>query len=282
MFKDKIILMFSGMLENIADQNKLLKIAKLLDPDLPVNFIPDHRFITSHFRDNNRIYDWINGVLKRISAKNIPGLRKFLQALEQENKYYNHQTKCIEVLDTENRNSSNWGLLSENSREYISILRFKLNTTNKNDINNKFYDFITPIILSHNGRIWNKNGPNVSAGFFIGDKIENGIDAAVEVLLNFIFFNLDTNNLKNNLNIKISFSSGFINFFTETKNIHGNAINTMDLLEKELIENTIIIPEYTYNQLEDYKQSFFIKGKKVKEKNYYKFKYEIGTANGKN
>ena len=64
MFSDELILIFSGISEQIADQRRLVQIAKQIDPRLPNSMVADHRILTSYFRNNHRLYDWMNAVLK--------------------------------------------------------------------------------------------------------------------------------------------------------------------------------------------------------------------------
>ncbi len=278
MFSDELILIFSGISEQIADQRRLVQIAKQIDPRLPNSMVADHRILTSYFRNNHRLYDWMNAVLKNISTANIPGIRNFLYQLEKINIFYNHNTRCLERLDKPEARKANWGLLSEGDSAYVALSRIKLE--NPKSVNSttqeNFYHFVRNIIPKNYGRIWNEKSGNITAGYYPGDKVTFCIESAFSILLNAIFFNLDLPE-ENFLRIRISCAVDFINYSHDTKYISGEVIKKINALENYMQYHSIIIPESMFLQLEEKHQPFFKVTGIVDPEPIYQFVYGIGN-----
>lgn len=277
MFNDELILIFSGIVEKIANQKRLVQIARHIDPALPDSMVADHRILTSYFRNNHRLYDWINAILQNISTANIPGIRSFLYELEKAGLFFNHDTKCIEVLDKQKAKMPDWGLLQEGETAYAAIARIKLESTydNDNEISDNFYKYAAKIIPKSYGRIWHQKSGNITAGFFPGDKVTLCLEVAFSILLNCIFFNLDLP-INNFLQIRISCACDFINYSKETKYISGEVIRKINAMENLMQYNSVIIPESMYQQLEEKHQSFFMDTGVNEPEKIYQFSYKIG------
>jgi hypothetical protein len=278
MFSEKTILIFTGMLEQIDDKQRVYNIAKFISPELREKKIDNVRNLTEYFVNKHRLYDWINSILNNMGYNNLPGIRSFLLELEQNNVFYNYETKCIEIFDRNKKAKENWGLISDGDKIYSCVARLKLDKpdTDEKFIYNEFYNFIKPKALSFHGRIWNFNNGNITIGFYPGDKITNCIDCIIDILLNMCIFNSWISPADKNLNIRISCVTEYINFTKQTKNIYGPAVLMLNLLEDRLENNTIIIHENLYLQLSKQKQNAFQVIGKEGDEYIYNFFYEIG------
>ncbi len=278
MFSEKTILIFSGLLENIYNQEEILKTAKFIAPEIiyePVKSIKD---ITEFFINKNRLYDWINAVLIKIGTANINGIRQFLSELENDRLFYNHETKCIESFENGAKNKPNWGLFSEGDKVYVCMARIKLTDkpAKQEQINTAFYNYIAPKISTYNGRIWNYNNGNMTTGFYIGDKTDSCIEAAIDILLSMVIFNTWYNQSEKRVNVRISCVTDFINYTNITRNIFGPAIGMLNLLEERMEDNTIIIHENLLKQLHPLKQKAFQNNGNIGDEQVFNFYTEIG------
>ncbi len=278
MFSEKTILIFSGLLENINNAEELAKIAKSISPEIVSEKINDVKGITDYFFKKNRIYDWINSVLNRIGSANIYGIRQFLQELENDKLFYNHETKCIETFSREKHNCPNWGLFGEGDKVFVCMARIKLTEKKEKqiDLNNAFYNFVSPKIKSFNGRIWNFNKGNFTAGFFPGNKTDACIETAIDILLNMPVFNNWYSPAQDNVNVRISCVADFVNYTNITKNIFGPAVGMINLLEDRMEDNTILIHENLLNQLLPAKQKAFQNNGRIGDEKLFNFFCEIG------
>jgi hypothetical protein len=278
MFDDKLILMFSGILESVAEQKKLYNIAKAIDPELPTMLFPDHRFLTTHFRSKNRLYDWITAVLNKTTSKKITGIRNFLKEMEKQGLYYNHTEKRIELTDETKRKEAGWGLLVEGDKYYASILRAEFESHEKpsKDLSSSFKNYALNHITNLGGRIWSFNDNVITAGFFTGEKEAACFNGAIDMLLNFIFFNLSSEELTKTLSLKICATSDFITYNNKTENIYGPAVGMLDILKEYSDFNTIIINEKALERLGEHCINFFTPFDAIGDEKIFKFTYQIG------
>ncbi|GIX40969.1 MAG: hypothetical protein KatS3mg129_3281 [Leptospiraceae bacterium] len=204
--------------------------------------------------------------------------------LEENHIIYNPELNKF-VVSQKDIKKKDWGILEEGMESKLAFMELDIissseliKTNVKIDVENtlrNFRLFITEIVESFNGRIWQWFGDGGLIAFLNESGVSNAIRSGLKVLYSLPIFNLTANQLRweNNVSLRMAIHFGFATYKEDINMIDSEDIKITKILEHELgLPNSIIISETALNLCDNELKKFFEYYNNYKNINIYKLK----------
>ena len=216
---------------------------------------------------------------------NLPYLNEIIREIYNQGYIYD-QANRIFVENPQIRKTTNWGTLQEGESYTLVFLGIDIiNNTGlvkkypKDVVEQTYTEFsfiVQNICEKRNGRLWNWEGDGGVAAFFLGNKYQDAVLSAMEILNNMFLYNRTICNLKEHLNFRITVHSGDCGY-TENRDklMQEEPIKILQEMEKKYSgKDTICISLPVKMMLDGFIADQFIKLKKSGKSKYFHYKLE--------
>ena len=229
-----------------------------------------------------------SSVIRRNVA--IQGLAEFLQKMGGMGLIYDAASSAI--IQKAGGESDNWGYLAEGTPYNFAFLSIDIAGNSiiqskypKQDIENVYenmFKIIEGNVKHYNGKIWTWAGDGGIAAFYLGNVIEDAVNAAINIQTRMIPFNLSSkrNKFLEPIHLRIAAHQGPTTYKENKGSILSEAINYVAHLEKKgTAPDAVAISREIYDELNDrYRKIFKYKGI-FEEKDTYEISFNMPWMN---
>ncbi len=216
---------------------------------------------------------------------NLPYLNEIIREIYNQGYIYDSANRIF-VENPQIRKTTNWGTLQEG--EFYTLVFLGIDIINNTGLVKKYpkdvveqtyteFSFIVQNICEkRGGRLWNWEGDGGVAAFFLGNKYQDAVLSAMEILNNMFLYNRTICTLTEHLHFRITVHSGDCEYTENTdKLMQEDPIKVLHDMEKKYSgKDTICISLPVKMMLDGFIADQFTKLKNSGKSKYFHYKLE--------